>query len=291
MENLERLSSSIAQVELLLASLKRENRDLSHRLAQNAASLKAAHDLAQAELALLRQQLHEAGQSLAPDPELQTRAQQAEIDAAELARQLDEVRRRHLEEKAALEAEIQRLRLSALSGRLEDQVPIASESALREAQSLREAAEAEAEALRQRLSQAEAHAAEDRGRAEAAQESAAQAQQALEAHKARLLEQDKRMTALESASLDLERNLSDAQLRLAEGAKPEEVAVWQARLGELEAQAEQAERIVAEAGKLETEKQALRRQKTEMAAYARERAALRRKVEELVATLQSVRLG
>ena len=290
MENLERLSSSIAQVELLLASLKRENRDLSHRLAQSAASLKAAHDLSQAEMALLRQQLHEAGQSLAPDPGLEARAQQAEIDAAELARQLDEARRRHLDEKAGLEAEIQRLRANALSGRLEEQLPIASESALREAQSLREDAEAEAEVLRQRLGMAEAQAGEERRKLEAALEAQAQAQQALEAHKTRLAEQDKRITALESQSLDLERQWSDAQLLLAEAAKPEEVAAWQARLGELEAQATQAERVLAESGRLDTERQALRRQKTEMAAYARERQALRRKVEELVATLQSVRL-
>jgi len=41
MENLERLSSSVAQVELLIAGLKRENRDLSHRLAQQSSTLKA----------------------------------------------------------------------------------------------------------------------------------------------------------------------------------------------------------------------------------------------------------
>ena len=33
MESLERLASSIAQVELLVSSLKRENRDLAARLA------------------------------------------------------------------------------------------------------------------------------------------------------------------------------------------------------------------------------------------------------------------
>jgi hypothetical protein len=291
MENLERLSSSVAQVELLLASLKRENRDLSLRLAQGAQSLRTAQDLHQAELALLKQQLHEASLALRQDPGLEARAHQAELEAADLARQLDDARRRHLDEKGALESENQRLRSEALNGRLEDQLPVASESALREAQSLREAAEAEAGALRQRLSQVEQMAARDRSESEAAKEAQAQAQQALEAHRSRLAEQDKRMTALESHSLELERQWGEAQLRLAESAKPEEVAAWQSRLAELESQASQAQSVLAEVGRLETEKQALRRQKSEMAAYARERQALRRKVEELVATLQSVRLG
>ena len=291
MENLERLSSSVAQVELLLSSLKRENRDLSHRLAQAAASVKAAHDLHQADVALLKQQLHEAGLSLRQDPGLEARAHQAELEAADLARQLDESRRRALDEKGTLEAEIQRLRSERMHGPLEEQLPIASESALREAQSLREAAEAEVLALRQRLSQVEAAAAADRAQAETAQEHMAQAQQIVEAFKARQGEQDKRMTALESSALDLERQLSEAQLHLAESAKPEEVAAWKRRLDELESQASRAKSVLDESGRLEAEKLALRRQKTEMASYLRERAGLRRKVEELVATLQSVRLG
>jgi hypothetical protein len=291
MENLERLSSSVAQVELLLASLKRENRDLSQRLAQSAHALRAGQDLQQVELALLKQQLHEASLSLRQDPGLEARAHQAELEAADLARQLDEARRRHLDEKGALEAEIQRLRSEALTGRFEEQLPIASESALREAQSLRETAETEAAILRQRISQVEHLAAQDRQAAEAAKEAEAQAQQALEAHRSRLAEQDKRITALEGHSLELERQWGEAQLHLAESAKPEEVAAWQARLALLESQASQAESVLAEVGRLETEKQALRRQRSEMAAYGRERQALRRKVEELVATLQSVRLG
>jgi len=200
--------------------------------------------------------LHEAGLALRQDPGLGDRAHRAELDAAELARQLDEARRRHLDEKGALEAEIQRLRSEALTGRFEEQVPIASDSALQEAQ-----------------------------------EATVQAQQALEAAKARQAEQDKRVTALESHALDLERQLSESQLRLAGSAKPEEVAAWQARLAELEAQSSQAQNVLAEAGRLDTERQALRRQKAAMTAYARERQALRRKVEELVVTLQSVRLG
>jgi hypothetical protein len=291
MENLERLSSSVAQVELLLAGLKRENRDLSHRLAQQSSSLKAALDLHQVEMGLLKQQVHEAGLALRQDPDLEARAHQAELEAADLARQLDEARRRHLDEKGTLEAEIQRLRAEALSGRFEEQVPIASESALREAQSLREAAEAESAALRQSLSQAEAVADRDRAAASAAQEAAAQTQQALEALKSRQAEQDKRVTALESHALELERLYSEAQLRLAESAKPEEVAAWQARLAELEALSQQAQGVLAESGRLETERQDLRRQKAALAAYARERQALRRKVEELVVTLQNVRLG
>ena len=291
MENLERLSSSVAQVELLLSSLKRENRDLSHRLAQAASSIKAAHDLHQADVALLKQQLHEAGMSLRQDPGLEARAHQAELEAADLARQLDETRRRALNEKGAFEAEIQRLRSERIQAPLEEQLPIASESALREAQALREAAEAEAQALRQRLTQVEATAAAARAKTESAQEDLAQAQQVVEAFKARQGEQDKRMTALESSALDMERQLSDAQLHLAESAKPEEVAAWKQRLDELESQAARAKSVLDESGRLEAEKQALRRQKTEMAAYLRERAGLRRKVEELVATLQSVRLG
>ena len=291
MENLERLSSSVAQVELLIASLKRENRDLSHRLAQISSSLKTAHDLHHVEMALLKQQLHEASLSLRQDPGLEARAHQAELEAADLARQLDEVRRRNLDEKSQFEAEIQRLRSDAMTGRFEEQLPIASESALREAQSLREAAEAETLALRQRLGQVEASANKDRDLAQSAQEAAAQAQQALEASRARLVEQGKRMTALESRALDLERQYGDAQLRVAEAPKPEEIEAWQLRLAVLESQASQAKSVLAEAGKLEIERQTLRVQKTAVAGYARERQNLRRKVEELVATLQSVRLG
>src|SRR5262245_47398353 len=132
MENLERLSSSVAQVELLLGGLKRENRDLSQRLAQQSSSLKAAQDLHQAELQLLKQQLHEAGQALAQDPGQEARAQRAELEAADLARQLEEAKRRQQDEKGALEAEIRRLKDEALAGHLEEQLPIASESALRE---------------------------------------------------------------------------------------------------------------------------------------------------------------
>jgi hypothetical protein len=281
----------VAQVELLLAGLKRENRDLGQRLAQQSSSLKSAQDLHQAELQLLRQQLHEAGLALRQDPGLEARAHQAELESAELARQLDESKRRHLDEKAALEAEIQQLRNQAMAGRLEEQVPIASESALREAQSLREAAEAESTSLRQRLAQVEAAEAQEKEKLQAARDGEAQAQQELEAQKSRLAEREKRLTALESHALELERQFGELQLRLAESAKPDEVAAWQGRLTELEAQVGQAQAVLAETARLEAERQELRRQKATLAAYARERQTLRRKVEELVATLQSVRLG
>jgi hypothetical protein len=291
MENLERLSSSVAQIELLLSSLKRENRDLSSRLALAAAAAKSAQDLHQAELALLKKQLHEAGQALRHDPGLEARAHQAELEAADLARQLDEARRRHFDEKAQLEDEVQRLRREVLAPRLEEQLPVASESAFREAQALREAAEAEALALRQRLTQVEQELHAARGAAENAQESGVLAQQTLEALQARLAERDKRITALESASFELEKQWSEAQLRLAESAKPEEVAAWQARLQELEGLSGQADALKAETGRLDQERQELKKQKRELAAFAKERQSLRRKVEELVATLQSVRVG
>jgi hypothetical protein len=60
----------------------------------------------------------------------------------------------------------------------------------------------------------EAAASADRAKAENAQESMAQAQQVVEAFKARQGEMDKRMTALESSALDMERQLSEATLRL-----------------------------------------------------------------------------
>jgi len=178
-----------------------------------------------------------------------------------------------------------------MTSRFEEQLPVASESALREAQSLREAAEAEADALRSRLSQTENNADHDRALAQTAQKIATQAQQTLETFKTHQTKQDKRMTTLENHALELEHQFGEAQLRLAESAKPEEVAAWQARLVELEAQAAQAQSVLAEASRLESERLALRKQKTEMAQYARERQTLRRKVEELVATLQNVRLG
>ena len=117
------------------------------------------------------------------------------------------------------------------------------------------------------------------------------ASQEAEALKARLADQEKRVTSLEAAGHELERALSDARLKLAEAPKPEEVTDWQTRLKDLEALSLQASSLQALKAKLEAEQVELKRQRRESAAFAKERQTIRRKVEELLSTLESVRLG
>jgi predicted nucleic acid-binding Zn-ribbon protein len=291
MDNLERLAGSIAQIELLVASLKRENRDLAARLAQAGQERRQSELAAEARLRDLQAQLSEAQTVLRNDPGLEARAQQAELEAADLARQLDEARRSHFEEKGRFEALIRQLEHQALAAREFEELPTASAEALREAQQSAESLRQEKAAVKAYAAKLEQELQDLRGRLDRAADREATLGQEAEALRARQAELEKRVTSLESHGLDLERQLGEAQLRLAESAKPDEVAALQARLLELEALAAQAAGLRDQADKLAAEKAELKRQKRDLAAYSKEKQTLRRKVEELVATLESVRLG
>lgn len=284
MDSLDRLSGSIAQIELLVASLKRENRDLGARLAQAAAERRQLELAGEARLRDLQARLSEAETAMRHDPGLEKRAQQAELEAADLARQLDQARRGHFEEKGRLEGLLRQMEAQVMAAREHEQIPTANPQALQDAL-------AAAEAQAGRAGKLELDLGVLHNQLELAQEREAQAAQAAEALRVRQAELQKRITALESASIDLERQLADAQLKLAESAGPEEVADLRARLKQLEDLAAQADRLGEEGLKLEAEKAAMKKEKRELAAFAKERAVLRRKVEELVATLESARLG
>jgi chromosome segregation protein len=291
MESLERLAGSIAQVELLVASLKRENRDLSGRLAQAAADRHAAVEEASARAEALARELEAAQGALRVDPGLEARAHQAELESAELAQKLDAAQRQHLEEKGRFEALIRQLEAQMMAARGSEELPVASAEELAEAEQRRLQTLQDLEAARGRTATLEAQLGEQRSALDAMADAEARASQEAEALKARLSEQEKRITALEGNGLDLERQLSEARVRLAEAPKPEDVALWKARLKELEALALNAAEVDAAWDKLQTEKAELRRRQKDLAAFAKERQTLRRKVDELVSTLESVRLG
>lgn len=298
MENLERLASSVAQVELLVASLKRENRDLAARLAQAASERRQAVELGVAEAARLQKELDQARLEQRNDPGLEARAHQAELESADLARQLDVALRSQLDDKARFEALVRQLEAQLLGTREHEQLPTASVEALQASEaSLRgaEAALREAkESARSEQERADHLAFELKGlhaRLDATLEAEAQAVQAVEALKARLADQERRITGLESHSIDLERELSEAQQRLAGSVDHAEAQALQLRIQALEGELAKASGIQALSDKMEAEKADLRKQRRELAGMAKERQTLRRKVEELVATLESVRLG
>jgi len=291
MESLERLAGSIAQVELLVASLKRENRDLAARLATAAAERRQALEAAHIQAQGLERELIEARAVVRQDPGLEARAHQAELESAELARRLDAASREHLEQKARLEALVRQLEAQVMADRGQEQLPVASAEALAEAREAQRSAEAGQQAAEQKGRALEAQLRELMSRLDGMADSEARAVQESESLKARLNEQEKRVTALETAGLDLERQLGEARLALSEAPKPEEVAAWRSRLAELEALARRSAEVQAKWDKLEQDQSELRRQKREVAGFAKERQALRRKVDELVSTLESVRLG
>jgi chromosome segregation ATPase len=324
MENLERLAGSIAQVELLVASLKRECRDLATRLASAASERRQALDQAEearrlgreeweaeraelqarleqglareterheAEVLSLTRALQAAQNEVRADPNLEARVHQAELESAELARRLDAEARAHYEEKARFEALIRQLEAQVMADRGLEQMPVASAEALAEAKEAQREAQAGQEAAQERAKALEDQLRRLQERLDAVTDSEARASQDADALRTRLAEQERRVTALESAGLDLERELSDTRLRLAGAPKPEEVEAWKARLLELEGLAQRSSEVQARGAKLDAEQAELRRQKRELAAFAKERQTLRRKVEELVSTLESVRLG
>lgn len=291
MENLERLAGSIAQIELLMASLKRENRDLAARLAQAGTERHQADLAAEARLKELQGRLDEAQTVLRNDPGLEARAQRSELEAADLAKQLDQARRSHFEEKGRLEALVRQLEAQLLASRGQEELPTASPQALDAAHKALEQAKQSHETLEGRAARLELDLGILHGQLEQSQEREAQAAQTVAALRARQAELEKRVTSLESSGLDLERQLGEAQRMVAASTAPAEVDELRQRLQGLQDLAGQADALGEQSLKLESEKLEIKKQKRELAAFAKERAQLRRKVEELVATLENVRLG
>jgi hypothetical protein len=165
MESLERLASSIAQVDLLVASLKRENRDLAGRLAASAAErlevraeaevridalnleLREIHADAEARIEALNLELRSAREAVRLDPELEARVQEAERESLEMAQRFVEAHTTHLEEKTRLEALIRRLEAQVMADQGQEELPVASAETLSAAQEReRRALAAQAEA-------------------------------------------------------------------------------------------------------------------------------------------------
>jgi hypothetical protein len=292
MENLERLGSSVAQVEILVASLKRENRDLAGRLGQAAQERRQALDTLQMELERARAELDSARQAQRQDPGLEARAQQAELEAAELSRRLEQAQREHREAGARMEALVRQLEAQALAGRESEQLPApGQEAALATAQLERDQARAAFSVADEQARAAESEVRALRSRLEQALDGEAVSAQQAEAVRSRLLEREKRITSLEAAQLGLERELGEARRALAGLPTADEAQALRQRLQELESLAERAGQVQEQALRLEAEKAELRKQRKELAAYAKERQGMKRRVEELLSTLEAVRLA
>jgi hypothetical protein len=261
MESLERLASSIAQVELLAASLKRENRDLAGRLAVVASERLEERTSAEARIQALSLEVEAARSEPRLDLELEARARRAESEGLALARELDAAQNRHRGEKGRLEALIRQLEAQTMPGQVLDQMPVASAEALALAHDgERRALAAQAEAQERSLALA-AHLKDLQARLDSLLAAELKAVDEVESLKARHAAQEARIAELEGGLGERERLLGAAQTQLA-GAE-----------------------------KMEAERAELRRQRREVAAFAKESHTLRRKVEELLATLESVRLG
>lgn len=270
MESLERLASSIAQAELLVASLKRENRDLAGRLAQ--AAMERLADTAAAEAALrgireaegradgLAAQLSAALAAPRHDPGLEARVFDAEHRAGTLAKDLAEAEEAHRKERARLEALIRRLEAQVLASHGQEQLPIASAETLADAAERERGALAALAASQQRGLILEAELRDLQSRMDALLAGEDRAQRLSEGLKSELAERERRAAELAHSLTESEKLLEHARKELERAAS---------------ARQDQAE---------------LRRQKREAAAFARERQNLRRKLEELLATLESARL-
>lgn len=278
MDSLERLSGSVAQVALLVQGLRRERSELAARLAKAAterqeAVREAVQDAEAAKAEAERLRLEQEA-----TPTLEKRAQQAELEAAHLAQELDQERRRHFNEKGALEERLATLEAQLAAARQVDEILPATnlelETKRRELEEQRRALEAlaaEADAARQDLAKA-------RARADAAQESG---ERQLEEIAALEVERKRLETSLDGYRQQAE---SEAGLR--------------ARLADLESEAaalkEQAKELGLlreSAARLEAEKADLRRQKRELAGLDKERKLMVRRLQEVYATLSSLRLG
>lgn len=286
MENLERLGSSVAQVELLVASLKRENRDLAARLGASAQERRQAVEAATAVVEDLRRQQEALARQ---DPGLEARAHQAELEAADLAVQLERQRQERAEERGRLETLVRQLEAQLSAQREQERLPApALEEDLRQELDQARAAFRISE---ERVRIAEQQAQALRTQLEQSQDAEAVAVQQAEAVRARLLETERRVTALESAHLALDRELGQARRALAQLPSLDDAQALRLRLQELEGAAAKAGQLEQLAARLESDKAAVRVQRRELAAYAKERQALKRRLEELMATLDNVRLG
>lgn len=286
MDNLERLGSSVAQVELLVASLKRENLDLSARLGASALERRQAVEAATALVEDLRRQQEALARQ---DPGMEARARQAELEAADLAVQLERQRQERAEERGRLEVLVRQLEAQLSAQREQERLPApALEEDLRQALDQARAAFRISE---ERVRIAEQQAQALRTQLEQSQDAEAVAVQQAEAVRARLLETERRVTALESAHLTLDRELGQARQALAQLPSLDEAQALRLRLQELEGAAAKAGQLEQLAARLESDKAGVRVQRRELAAYAKERQALKRRLEELMATLDNVRLG
>jgi len=288
MENLERLASSVAQVELLVASLKRENRDLANRLGASAQERRQAVEAATASIEELRRQLETA---VRQDPGLEARAHKAELESAELPNHLELQHQARDEERARLEGLVRQLEAQLLAQREQEQLPVAAPLELEPLKKDLEQARAAFRLSEDRVSIAEHQAQSLKAQLEQSQDAEGVAVQQAEAVRARLLEAERRVTSLESAHLGLERELGEAQRALALLPSVEDAQALRLRLQELEGAAIRAAQLDELAGRLESDKASVRVQRKELAAYAKERQTLKRRVEELMATLENVRLG
>lgn len=159
MESLERLASSIAQVDLLVASLKRENRDLAGRLAASATERLELRADAEARIEALNLELRSAREAFRRDPELETRALEMEAralegeqESLEMAQRFVEAHTTHLEEKTRLEALIRRLEAQVMADHGQEELPVASAETLSASQEReRRALAAQAEAQERTL--------------------------------------------------------------------------------------------------------------------------------------------
>jgi hypothetical protein len=201
-------------------------------------------------------------------------------------------RRGRAEERARLDGLIRQLESQLSAQREQEQLPSPEALAQRQEVSLElEQARAAFLISEERVRIAEHQAKTLRDQWEQSQDAEAVAVQQAEAVRARLMEADKRITALESAHLDLDRELGEARRALAQLPSLDEAQSLRQRLQALEGVAGRAAQLDELAGRLEADKAALRIQRKELGLYAKERQTLKRRVEELMATLENVRLG
>ncbi|MGH7442373.1 MAG: hypothetical protein ACREKE_06850 [bacterium] len=260
MESLERLASSIAQTELLVAALKRENRDLAARLAVAAEDRHAESEDLRAELAGLGERLRLSEEAPRRDPGLEARAFDAEHLANTAQRALTEAQEAHRLERSRLETLIRQLEAQVMASHGLEQLPTASAESLHEALGREQAARAALADAQARGLILESQVRDLQGRLDSLFDSEQRA-----AGKSKALQ-----TSLEA-------------LRLREESLEQGLAERERETSKLRAAAEDAATI-------QVERAELRRQKRDAQAFARERQGLRRRLEELVATLENVRL-
>jgi hypothetical protein len=126
MDSLERLAHSLEAAVALIQSLRRENRELAHAASEASAraaksgemeGLKYSLEAAKTEIERLRQEP-------AVDLEAQERARQAELEAAGMAMELEEERKRRQDGQRQFEAKIGELELRLLAAERYETMPM-----------------------------------------------------------------------------------------------------------------------------------------------------------------------